>query len=230
MSVYCFCKNNIHRCLIELRTRFRSHSCLRNNASNRWMISVGTVDLNEKIMSIKNWNILIGWNLFRIIASFLLRDMVWCYSLSSTLVTNCFLLPIIRSILYYLTKYGFKGSQLLHISRSVWGCFRHNWENVIYWIVLKQIWDITGRYWSVLKNTKNGLWNKAWHLTSSACSPYRSLTNWQNFSISLFNRNSEGAVNLQLMLFTQSSISLEPLRVCVIVSLPKIFFLMYGSD
>ena len=112
------------------------------------MISVRTVDLNEKIMRINNWNIVIGWNLFTIITNFLLRDIVGCFSLkSSTLLTNYFLLSIICSILYYLTKYGFKGSQLLQVSRAVWGCFNYSWEEMIYWIVLKQI---LRRNWQML--------------------------------------------------------------------------------
>ena len=52
-----------------------------------------------------------------------------------------------------------------------------------YWSVLKnakndlwnKAWQLnkfkaTERYWSVLKNTKNDLWNKAWQLTSSPIS------------------------------------------------------------
>ena len=58
----------------------------------------------------------------------------------------------------------------------------------------------------------------------------RPLTNWQNFSISLLKRNREGAVNLQFVLFTRNTIALEALSVCVIVSLPKIFYPMYGSN
>ena len=46
------------------------------------------------------------------------------------------------------------------------------------------------------------------------------------FGISLLNRNCEGAANLELVLLTQNSISLEALCVCVIVNLPQIFCLM----
>ena len=42
-----------------------------------------------------------------------------------------FPISIFRSILYYLTKYGFKGSQLLHISKAVWGRLKRNSESVI---------------------------------------------------------------------------------------------------
>ena len=48
-----------------------------------------------------------------------------------------FPISIFRSILYYLTKYGFKGSQLLHISKAVWGRLKHDSESVIYLRVLK---------------------------------------------------------------------------------------------
>ena len=66
----------------------------------------------------------------------------------------------------------------------------------------------------VLKNSKNDLWNKAWQLTSS---PLNLQTiNRKSFRISLLNINSEGAVSLQLVLFIQSSISLQALRVCVL--------------
>ena len=66
----------------------------------------------------------------------------------------------------------------------------------------------------VLKNAKNDLWNKAWQLTSS---PLNLQTiNRKSFRISLLNINSEGAVSLQLVLFIQSSISLQALRVCVL--------------
>ena len=43
-----------------------------------------------------------------------------------------------HSILHYLTKYGFKGSQLLHALKAGWGRFKQNWENVIYWPALKK--------------------------------------------------------------------------------------------
>ena len=56
------------------------------------------------------------------------------------------------------------------------------------------------------------------------------LTNRQHFRISLLKRNSEGAVNLQLVLYAWNFISFEAQRVCVIVSLPQIFTLMHGSD
>ena len=62
----------------------------------------------EKVMRNKNWNVVIDWS-----------DSVWCYSLNNILVTQIFLLSIFRSILCYLTKYGFKGSQQLHASRAV---------------------------------------------------------------------------------------------------------------
>ena len=66
----------------------------------------------------------------------------------------------------------------------------------------------------VLKNSKNDLWNKAWQLTSS---PLNLQTiNRKSFRISLLNINSEGAVSLQLVLFIQSSVSLQALRVCVL--------------
>ena len=51
------------------------------------------------------------------------------------------------------------------------------------------------------------------------------LTSGQSFRINLLNRNSEGAVNLKLVMFTRNSISLEALYVSVIVSLPKSFCL-----
>ena len=35
------------------------------------------------------------------------------------------------------------------------------------------------------------------------------LTSGQSFGISLLNKNSEGAVNLKLVIFTQNSISLQ---------------------
>ena len=50
------------------------------------------------------------------------------------------------------------------------------------------------------------------------------------FGISLLNKNCEGAANLELVLLTQNSISLEDLCVCVIVNLPQIFCLMHGSN
>ena len=52
---------------------------------------------------------------------------------------------------------------------------------------------------------------------------YRPLTNQQNFRVSLLNRNFEGAVILQLVLFTQNSISVEALRVRVNVKLSQMF-------
>ena len=42
-------------------------------------------------------------------------------------------------------------------------------------------------------------------------------------------RNSKGEVDLRLVLFTQNSISLEGLCVCVIVRLPQISCLVDGS-
>ena len=50
------------------------------------------------------------------------------------------------------------------------------------------------------------------------------------FGISLLNKNCEGAANLELVLLTQNSISLEDLCVCVIVNLPQILCLMHGSN
>ena len=44
---------------------------------------------------------------------------------------------------------------------------------------------------------------------------YRLLNNQQNFRISLLNINFEGAINLKLVLFTQVSISVEAVLVCV---------------
>ena len=52
------------------------------------------------------------------------------------------------------------------------------------------------------------------------------LTGGYIFIISSLNRNSEGAVNLKVLMFTQSSISLEALYVNVIASLPKSFSLV----
>ena len=62
------------------------------------MISVWNVDLNKKIMEIKNSKIAIGWS-----------DTVWCYSWKITLVIHFFLISIFCSILHYLTKYGLRG-------------------------------------------------------------------------------------------------------------------------
>ena len=62
---------------------------------------------------------------------FLLSDIAW-------IATNCFLLSIFHSFCITLIKYGFKGSQQFHVSRAVWGCFKHNWENGIDWTVLMQ--------------------------------------------------------------------------------------------
>ena len=59
--------------------------------------------------------------------------------LNSNLVTNCFLLLIIHSILYYWAKDIYKGNQLLHVSKAVWVGFKHNWESMIFWVALKQI-------------------------------------------------------------------------------------------
>ena len=77
------------------------------------MILVRTVDSDEKVMRIKNWNSYL-LNLFSlifpIIANILLSDIV---SWNNTIVRNCFLLLIFRSILNYLTKCRFKGNQLL---------------------------------------------------------------------------------------------------------------------
>ena len=52
----------------------------------------------------------------------------------------------------------------------------------------------------------------------------------KKFRIGSLNRNSQGAVNLQLLLFTQNSISLEALHVCVIVRMPQIFYLLHRSN
>ena len=49
-----------------------------------------------------------------------------------------------------------------------------------------------------------------------------------NFRISFFHRNSEGTVDLQIVLFTRNSLSVGSLRVCVIVILPEIFCPMDG--
>ena len=35
-----------------------------------------------------------------------------------------------------LTKYWLKGTQLLYFLRTIWGCFKHNWQNTVYWTVL----------------------------------------------------------------------------------------------
>lgn len=59
---------------------------------------------------------------------------------------------------------------------------------------------------------------------------YRPLTNQQNFRVSLLNRNFEGAVILQLVLFTQNSISVEALRVRVNVKLSQILCLIHGRN
>ena len=55
-----------------------------------------------------------------------------------------FLLSIFLSILYYLTKYGFKGSQLQHVSRAVWRCFKHDEENVMnsFEAILRQLKNV----------------------------------------------------------------------------------------
>ena len=50
---------------------------------------------------------------------------------------------------------------------------------------------------------------------------YRPLTNQHNFRISLLNRNSEGAINLELELLTGNCIYVEALRVFVLNSLPQ---------
>ena len=63
----------------------------------------------------------------------------------------------------------------------------HNWKILIYF-----------------EKYKKTLWNEAWQWAALPWF-YTTLTNWQSFSISLLNRNSEGAVNLQLVLFTQNS-------------------------
>lgn len=47
--------------------------------------------------------------------------------------------------------------------------------------------------------------------------------NWENFRISLLNRNYEATINFKLVLLTQNSLSLEALCACVIVVLSKNF-------
>ena len=83
-------------------------------------------------MRVKNWNMVIGWYpftcMFPTIAYFCVEWYCLMIFIKQTLVTNCFLLSIFHNILYYFTKYGFEGSQLLHVSRVVWGCFKHNEE------------------------------------------------------------------------------------------------------
>ena len=83
------------------------------------MISVRSDDLTEKIIRIKNWNIVNGWS-----------DIVWWYSLNNSLITIFLLLSIFHSIFCYLTKHGFKENQLpanfdgswwfLHRMKKVW--------------------------------------------------------------------------------------------------------------
>ena len=42
------------------------------------MISVGTVDLNKKIMKIKNWNIVIRYNTFMCIFQIIVLEHIFC--------------------------------------------------------------------------------------------------------------------------------------------------------
>ena len=80
---------------------------------------------------------------------------------------------------------------------------KKTWFTELFWSKFKT----TERYWSVLKNAKNDLRNKARQLISPL--NLKTINNGQNFWISLLNRNSEGAVNLQLKLFNQNFKSLE---------------------
>ena len=57
-------------------------------------------------------------------ACILKQETSWNYLEWAGTVANWYLRSIIRSILYYLTKYGFKGSQVLHVSMAVWECFK----------------------------------------------------------------------------------------------------------
>ena len=152
------------------------------------LISVRTVDLTENIMRIKGWNIIIGWNLFTCVfpmVYFWLLDTVWCYSWSNTIFINYFLLWIFRSILYYLRKYGFQGSQIQYLSRAVWRCFTKLKKRYLLNCFEINSAHISEIYWFVLKNAKTDPWNKPWQLTVLPYI-YRPLTNRQNFRISLF--------------------------------------------
>ena len=42
------------------------------------MISVETVDLNKKIMKIKNWNIVIRYNIFMCIFQIIVLEHIFC--------------------------------------------------------------------------------------------------------------------------------------------------------
>ena len=61
---------------------------------------------------------------------------IFCWVILSELLQ---IVPYYQSFIVFcinLTKYGFKGSQQLHVLRAAWGCFKHNWENVndlVYW-------------------------------------------------------------------------------------------------
>ena len=78
---------------------------------------------------------------------------------------NFFQLSISISIFYYFTKYVFKGSQLLHVLSAVWRCFKHSEKKYIFFELFWSKFKTTERYWYVLKNAKNDLWNEVNYLS-----------------------------------------------------------------
>ena len=54
-------------------------------------------------------------------------------------------MPLLQMISYFQSFAVFcitgqnivKESEKLHVSRTVWGCFKHSWESVIDWNVVK---------------------------------------------------------------------------------------------
>ena len=71
-------------------------------------------EINLEHDAIKIWNLARSWNISIKIATYW-SHIVWFYSLNNTLVTYFATLSIFRSTLYYMTKYGCKGSQLLQV-------------------------------------------------------------------------------------------------------------------
>ena len=59
-------------------------------------------------------------------AYFLMKGIVWCYSSNNGFAKHCLVLLMFCKILYleYLVKHGFKGCQVVHISRKVSGRFK----------------------------------------------------------------------------------------------------------
>ena len=123
------------------------------------MISIQAVDLNEKVMTVKNWNIVIDWNfftcIFRIIAHFLLSDIIWCYSINNTLVTNCSLLSVFCSILYYLKKKQWISGEStiarFEISLRVFKTVEKTWFTEFFWSTFEIYLNVIDLFWKTQK-------------------------------------------------------------------------------